>query len=52
MNVAIAVILAMFVAGCGGQRDPVRAAQAEIENNIQNSFRAFKDDDHDGQEDT
>jgi len=41
-----------FSSGAGARLDPRdEANRSEIENNIQTSFKAFKDDDHDGHPD-
>ena len=51
-NLTVNVDASTWFTSGGSRLDPrSEANRSQIENNIQNSFRAFKDDDHDGHED-
>jgi hypothetical protein len=51
-NLTLNVDASSWFGGTGGRLDPrVDGNRSQIENNIQKSFKAFKDDDHDGHED-
>src|SRR2546426_6832767 len=52
-NLTLNVDASTWFTSGGSRLDPRNETnRSQIENNIQNSFRAFKDDDHDGHEDT
>ena len=51
-NLTLNVDASTWFTSGGSRLDPRNETnRSQIENNIQNSFRAFKDDDHDGHED-
>ncbi|HZX96411.1 MAG TPA: hypothetical protein VFE90_17955 [Myxococcales bacterium] len=51
-NLTVNVDASSWFTASGGRLDPRNEAnRSQIENNIQKSFKAFKDDDHDGHED-
>lgn len=51
-NLTLNVDAASWFTAAGSRLDPRNESnRSQIENNIQNSFQAFQDDDHDGQQD-